>query len=502
MNEIKSNSIKRSKNNSNNESRKEHKHTNISEEPLNIKAKTKKGNNHFDKNVFFINNQNPIDSINIINNSTNYKNIILNNMLTPNKKFIINNKTSSKTKKSIKIERNILYDNIQNNKNFRSLGQNKQKSLDQNNALKVIVNNNNEEDGNNINSNDIEAKYKLILYEKNNLINKLKNEIEYYKSYYHNINMNMNMNIIMPNNSSSNNTIEANSINRLSFSKNEKNIEGDNMRNRIKNIFSMPKKEIKFDNNNHLIKHNINEYNTIKTFDNKNNTDNNNSENAKDYARQIKNNFNTITINKKINYIENKLLLSNESLKSDIKISNNKDTNNTKSLNNNIFNRSNSNNIQKKGRKLKLGLHQKELTLDMNNKYSSIDGNRNSKNNSKSKKNIIYSMNSLTGSDNELDYINNNNYNNSRVNIKQKINGRFGTNKLYFNNISSSPSSLYKDKGNKILADINNSGELITVSDNNRKEFNYKENFDKLKKKMNILVNNIFDLIEVMNKKQ
>ena len=172
MNEIKSNSIKRSKNNSNNESRKEHKHTNISEEPLNIKAKTKKGNNHFDKNVFFINNQNPIDSINIINNNTNYKNIILNNMLTPNKKFIINNKTSSKTKKSIKIERNILYDNIQNNKNFRSLGQNKQKSLDQNNALKVIVNNNNEEDGNNINSNDIEAKYKLILYEKNNLIKK------------------------------------------------------------------------------------------------------------------------------------------------------------------------------------------------------------------------------------------------------------------------------------------------------------------------------------------
>ena len=52
----------------------------------------------------------------------------------------------------------------------------------------------------------MEMKYKLILFEKNNLINKLKNEVEYYKNYYHNINMNMN--IILPNNN--NNSIEAN----------------------------------------------------------------------------------------------------------------------------------------------------------------------------------------------------------------------------------------------------------------------------------------------------
>jgi hypothetical protein len=43
---------------------------------------------------------------------------------------------------------------------------------------------------------------------------------------------------------------------------------------------------------------------------------------------------------------------------------------------NNIFYRSNSNTIQKKGRKLKLGLQQSELTLDINgnnNNFNSIE---------------------------------------------------------------------------------------------------------------------------------
>jgi hypothetical protein len=145
------------------------------------------------------------------------------------------------------------------------------------NAFKLIMNNQEQE-----NLNDIDMKYKLILYEKNNLINKLKNEVEYYKNFYHNINMNMN--IILPNNN--NNTIEANN-NRVSLGLNDKkNIEGENIRNRIRNIFSLPKKEIKFDNN-HLMQHNINDYNTIKTFvNNKTNNDTtnyNSIETAKDY---------------------------------------------------------------------------------------------------------------------------------------------------------------------------------------------------------------------------
>ena len=94
------------------------------------------------------------------------------------------------------------------------MGQNKQKSVNKNIGLKLIINNHESEgmSTNTNNTNDLEAKYKLMLNEKNNLINKLRNEVEYYKKYYHNINMNMN--IILPNNS---NTIEAHSINRAAL---------------------------------------------------------------------------------------------------------------------------------------------------------------------------------------------------------------------------------------------------------------------------------------------
>ena len=226
-------------------------------------------------------------------------------------------------------------------------------------------------------------KYKLILFEKNNLINKLKNEVEYYKNYYHNINMNMN--IILPNNNNSN-TIEGNrntGIGGISLALNDKkniNIEGENVRNRIKNIFSLPKKEIKFDNN-HLLQYDINDYNTIKTFVNKNNHDtkNINSETKKEFVSQIKNNnFNTIeNISSNKNKVNNnKLLLSNDSLKTDILLKNNngeKINSNTKTLKNILY-RSNSNTIQKKGRKLKLGLQPSELTLDINNNnFNSIE---------------------------------------------------------------------------------------------------------------------------------
>ena len=516
MNDAKSMSIRRSKN-KNNESVKDSKHTNINEEILNIKSMTKKPN--FIK-PHFKNNQNYMESINLIGNNFNYKNIILNNMLTPNKKQFLSDKSTSRNKNNIKIERNVLYDNNQTNKNFRTLGQNKQKSLNKNIGLKLIINNH-ESEGISINSNnnnDIEAKYKLMLNEKNNLINKLKNEVEYYKKYYHNINMNMN--IILPNNS---NTIEVHSINRavLGINNDKKNIEGENIRSRIKNIFSIPKKEIKFNNNNNtsnnLIQYNINDYNTIKTFVNKINSDNNfnytNSEGAKDFMSQIKNNFNTISDNPNMNSVEKKLLLSNDSLKNDMNLRKNKNMD-TKTLNN-IFYRSNSNTIQKKGRKLKLGFQQSELTLDINNNnnYNSIETNRNyNKNIMKNKKHIIYSLNminSKTGSDNEIEF--NNYHNKNGMSNDDIINGKSGYDKYLFNKILSSPSSLYKDKGSKILIDNNNnSGEIISKNDinntisnsSNVTKFNYKENFDKLKQRMRTLVKNLFELIEMEDKKK
>ena len=220
MNDAKSMSIRRSKN-KNNDSVKESKHSNINEEILNIKSMPK--NTNFLK-PHFKNNQNYIESINLIGNNFNYKNIILNNMLTPSKKQFLGDKSSSRNKNNIKIERNVLFDNNQTNKNFRTLGQNKQKSVNKNIGLKLIINNHESEgmSTNTNNTNDLEAKYKLMLNEKNNLINKLRNEVEYYKKYYHNINMNMN--IILPNNS---NTIEAHSINRAALGLNidKKNIE-------------------------------------------------------------------------------------------------------------------------------------------------------------------------------------------------------------------------------------------------------------------------------------
>jgi len=515
MNDAKSMSIRRSKN-KNNDLVKESKHSNINEEILNIKSMPKKTN--FLK-PHFKNNQNYIESINLIGNNFNYKNIILNNMLTPSKKQFLSDKSSSTNKNNIKIERNVLFDNSQTNKNFRTLGQNKQKSVNKNIGLKLIINNH-ESEGMSTNTNntyDLEAKYKLMLNEKNNLINKLRNEVEYYKKYYHNINMNMN--IILPNNS---NTIEAHSINRaaLGLNNDKKNIEGENIRSRIKNIFSMPKKDIKFNSNNNtsnnLIQYNINDYNTIKPFVNKINSDHNinytNSEGTKDFVSQIKNNFNIISDNLNMNSAEKKLLLSNDSLKNDMNLRKNKNMD-TKTLNN-IFYRSNSNTIQKKGRKLKLGFQQSELTLDINNNnnFNSIEANRNyNKNILKNKKHIIYSLNminSKTGSDNEIEF--NNYHNKNGMSNDDIIHGRSGYDKYLFNKILSSPSSLYKDKGSKILIDTNNnSGEIISKNDinntisntSNFTKFNYKENFDKLKQRMRTLVKNLFELIEMENKK-
>ena len=495
MNDIKNTSNKKNKKILNNEGYKEINNINI--EQINLKPLQKQKNFQYDKNNKpFFNNLNHKESISIIDKNTNYKNVILNNILTANKKFLAN-EDDSRNKKNIKIERNILFNNNQGNKNFRTLGQNKQKSLNNNSALKLIWNHQEKE-----NPSDVEMKYKLILYEKNNLINKLKSEVEYYKNYFHNINMNIN--IILPNKNS--NTIEVNSANRVSLRlNNKKNSDEENIRNRIKNTFSLPKKEIKFDNN-HLLKHNINDYNAIKTFINKINTDNINYKNleaAKELRKEIKNNFNTIENNrsktKKLN--NNKLLLSNDSLKNDILINpKNIENNNTKTLNN-IFYRSNSNTIQTNGCKLKLGLKPTELTLNMNNNnYNSIEANRNNKNNLKNKKHIIYSLNLLnskTEGENEL--YNNKISNSKSISFEDNSLKKFDENKHFLNNISSSPLSLYKDIRNKDIGDDNGSF-ILDEKKSNLIKFNYKENFENLKKRMNSLIINLFDLIEKTNK--
>ena len=138
--------------------------------------------------ALFINNQNHIESINIINNNINYKNIILQNLPNPTKHYI--GKDSSRNK-NIKLEKNILFDYNNNNlnNNFQTIINKKQKSLNKNNTFKLVFNPS-EQNNYNINLNDNEMKYKLKLYEKNNIINKLKDELEYYKSYYHSVNQN------------------------------------------------------------------------------------------------------------------------------------------------------------------------------------------------------------------------------------------------------------------------------------------------------------------------
>ena len=87
--------------------------------------------------AFYINNQNHIESINIINNNINYKNIILQNLPTSNRQYI--GKDSSRNKKNIKLEKNLLFDyNINNN--FQTIINKKQKSLNKNSTLKLVLN--------------------------------------------------------------------------------------------------------------------------------------------------------------------------------------------------------------------------------------------------------------------------------------------------------------------------------------------------------------------------
>jgi len=339
---------------------KENKNININ----NIKTLQKKSGKK--SKALFINNDNRIESINIINNNINYKNIILQNLPTSNKQYNINRKESSRNKKNIKIERNILcdYNNIKNN--FQTIVHKKQKSLNKNSTLKLMLNPL-EQENYNLNLNDYEVRYKLKLYEKNNIINKLKDELEYYKGYYHSINQMNSKN--MPNHNTINATdyFSTNNINKLTYGLEEKNkiISTENMRNKIKNIFNLRKNDTKGLGNENI--------NNLKL---------NMEKESENYSKMNKESALTIQ-NKPENENRNKLIISNETLNL------NKKSENGSNISNNVFYRSNSNTLK---RKIKIGLHLSELNLD-DYKYNSIEADRNHIIPFKNKKNFIHTLN-------------------------------------------------------------------------------------------------------------
>ena len=356
--------------------------------------------------AFFINNQNHIESINIINNNINYKNIILQNLpSTQNKQYTISGKDSSRNKKTVKIEKNILFNNNNINNNFQTIVNKKPKSLNKNGTLRLMINSLEDE---NYNINDNELKYKLKLYEKNNIINKLKDELEYYKSYYHNMNQNNTKKVIIPNF----NTINAIHNDKLGYTIEEKNkiIKTEDMRNKIKNIFNIGKNNTKF-----FDKGNIN--NLHINLENDNETINN--------SRIKKEGIYTIQ-NKSGNKKRNKLVISNDKLKLNIK-----SENNSSDTTSNVFYRSNSNTIKRK-----TGFN--ELNID-NDKYNSIEVNRN--------------------------------------------------NASYMNYIRNKKEFISSLNRNIILRGIHE-------NENDDIKFNYIEKFEGLKKRMNDLMTNLFDLLK------
>ena len=431
---------------------------------------TAKKNNYPRKSTsqYIRNGNNKIKPINDIN--TNLNNII-NIKYTPNK-------CHSQTKENVyprtnKNERNYHLENNQIQKNFLSLGQNNQN----NNlvSLHITSNSNSNPDQNIIT--DAELKYKLILQEKNNIIGKLKNEIEYYKNYVHN-------NILLSNN---NNISSANrAVGPIEFSNNNENI-----RTRIKNVFAIPKKDI---NSNHRIQLNIkNNSNNMDTIDsnyissnNKTRTINATSKNDK----QLKIVMSQNSINNQLNN-NNKLVISNDNYQNGLNaLYKNYNSNTKNEENNNLFNNDYKN--QQKVKKLKLGSNVNELTLDVNN-FNSIEAN--SKKSVKTPKHIIFSLNvnDIHEKNDKYNTINNEEY--------EKRNPNHKANKVskYYSNNASSVNSKERGGAIKYLSEINNSGSSLTKNDASLFEYNYKEYFEDLKHRMRVLVENLFALIEYQN---
>ena len=435
MNERKSNSLKKILEKSENK--------NIYEESANqglFKAKSNQKNSSTINRLALYNNPSNIKSINIINN--NYNNIIINNKLTPNKKIMIEDKTFSINKKNYK---------------FLTL---KSKN---NEPLKLMINSKEPKCDNC----DIKYRYKLMLNEKNSLIKKLKNENDLFKYKIEEQYPSLATTV----------TIKKNKSPEF---RNIKDEQLQNIRNKMKNIFSIQKKETKFDKNILLNNNNINAYTTIKTYASKSNNhyQNKNINNTSFNSNENIYNINIIPPmeNKSIdlnsinnNYKLNTKLMFNHSLKNDLNLNNNK------------------------------------LSLDIKNNYNSIETDRNYKLIVKSPK-LIYNINSINNIkvNSELNNYNNScNYNlntNEDIREKRPLFKNLKNNRHYLNKLTS-PLSLKNQFINKRIIDSNIDSYTYNNNscENSSSRFNYKENYENLKKRMTNLIDNLFKIIETQN---
>jgi hypothetical protein len=396
-------------------------------------------------------------------------------MLTPNKKII---KTSNSCNKKINNSNRNYFSEIvnqmKNNYNI-SLNKNKQKSLNKKKReIKLTLRDVEQE-----NINNIHTKYNLIFYEKNKIINNLKNELNYYKNILGNVNQ------IQANN----NTIEAN--NHISLMENGNK---DNKREKIKNIFSPTNKD-----KNNIVKYKFNKYNNLQTFMGKinHNINCNYSEGTKDSIPSFNNDHekNVQKTNLFENYSKNyniKLLLNND-------LSLNKGRNYNSSSN--IFNRNNSNLIIKKDDKSKLKIKNKELTFESKYNYKNIDINDNKT--LKASKSIFNSFNHLNSSNRSSYKLDNNEtspYNSKDISNKKIFNRILKNQKFCFNNISS-PSYLLNHFENKDLIDYNVFGILNNKKNDSSMDLEYNDNLEYLKQRMSKLIDNLFSYIDFKNEK-
>jgi hypothetical protein len=338
------------------------------------KAKSTKKFNMKDKNQILYSNQNNINAINIINN--NYNNIYLDS-------------------KGIKQNKYINTDD----KNYGIIisGNSKEKSLKKKKALKLIFNKSNKET---FNAN----KYQFI-------INRLKNEIEFYKNKD-----NVGSNQIITN--------SPKSFRKKGFNK---------------NLFLL-----------------TNQYNTIKTYDKKSIKENN--------MKNHNNNYNEAFNN---NYIFDNKLTTDFSYKNNLNINN--------------YNESNG------------------VPKSSSNKFISIESNMTLKHMNK-RSNINYLQNiSSPGINKNNNYISNDNIiDDDNSNGKSSFADLYN-NKFYLNKGFPSPLSLKKNIKNmndniyKYIGEKNNGNDL--------NESNYKDKFENLKNRMNKLVGNLFNIIEIQKNK-
>jgi len=438
---------------------------------------SKKKSYTYDKNNKSLINKNRIGKFNILSTNTNYKNNNnINNLLTPNKKII---KTSTScNKKFNNSNRNYfseMVNQMRNNYN-NSLNKNKQKSLTKKKReIKLTLSDVEQE-----NINNIHTKYNLIFYEKNKIINNLRNELNYYKNILGNVNQ------IQTNN----NTIEVN--NHISLMAN-RNI--DNKREKIKNIFSPTNKD-----KNNLVKYKFNKYNNLQTFMGKINYNikSNNSEGTKDSIPSFNNEHDKN--GKKGNLFENYSNNYNIKLLSNDDLSLNKGKSYNSSSN--IFNRNNSNLIIKKDDKSKLKTKNNELTFESKYNYKNIDINDNKT--LKTSKSIFNSFNHLNSSNRNSYKLDNNEtspYNNSKDLSNKKIFNRILKNqKFCFNNISS-PSYFLNHFENKDLIDYNVFGILSKKKNDSSMDLENIDNLEYLQQRMSNLIDNLFSFIDFNKEK-